>query len=47
LTDRIAVILAGLIALAIVADLALNGGSALLFLGRKFLDLIDYVSIWR
>jgi hypothetical protein len=47
LTDRIAVVFAGVIALAILADLTLNGGSALLFLGRKGLDLIDYVSIWR
>lgn len=47
MTDRIAVVIVGVIALAIVADLALNGGSALLFLGKKSIDLIDYVSIWR
>lgn len=47
MSDRTAFFIAGLIALAILADLTLNGGSALLFLLRKLLDLIDYVSIWR
>lgn len=47
MTDRIAFVLAGLIGLAILADLTLNGGSALLFLLRKLADLIDFVAIWR
>ena len=47
MTDRIAFLLAGVVALAILADLSLNGGSALLFLARKLVDLIDLVSIWR
>ena len=47
LTDRIAFLLAGVVALAILADLSFNGGSALLFLARKLVDLIDLVSIWR
>lgn len=47
LSNRIAFVLAGVIALAIVADLSLNGGSALLFLARKMIDLIALVTIWR
>jgi hypothetical protein len=47
LTDRIAFVLAGVIALAVLADLALNSGSALLFLSRKLIDLIELVAIWR
>lgn len=47
MTDRIAFVLAGLIGLVILADLTLNGGSALLFLLRKLADLIDFVAIWR
>lgn len=47
MTNRIAFVLAGVLALAILADLALNGGSALLFLARKMLDLIALVAFWR
>ncbi len=47
MTDRIAFLLAGVVALAILADLSLNGGSAFIFLARKMVDLIDLVSIWR
>jgi hypothetical protein len=47
LNDRIAFVLAGAFALAMLADLALNGGSALLFLARKMVDLIALVSFWR
>ena len=47
LTDRIALWLGLILAAAILADLALNGGSALLFLLRKFLDLVEWVAFWR
>lgn len=47
MTDRIAFVLAGALALAILADLTLNGGSALVFLGRKLIDLVALVSFWR
>jgi hypothetical protein len=47
LTNTIALWL-GLILLAgIVADFALNGGSALMFLARKFLDLVEWVDFWN
>lgn len=47
MTDRIAFFLALTIAAAIVADVVLNDAHAVLFLLRKLLDLITYVSIWR
>ncbi|MFZ9198526.1 MAG: hypothetical protein ACO22Z_04200 [Paracoccaceae bacterium] len=47
MTDRIAFVLAGVIALAALTDMILNGGSILLFLARKMVDLIALVSFWR
>jgi hypothetical protein len=47
LTNTIALWLALAIAAAAVADLALNGGAALEFLARKFLDLIEWVAFWN
>ena len=45
--NRLALILCGLVILAIQADQMLNGGVAGLFLMRKFVDLVDYLSFWR
>ena len=45
--NRLALILCGLVALAVLADQVLNGGAAGLFLMRKFVDLVDYLSFWR
>lgn len=47
MTDRIALVLALLIAAAIGADVVLNGGQASLFLLRKLGDLVQYAMIWR
>ena len=47
MTDRIALALAILLAALIGADLMLNGGNVLLFLARKFLDLMEWVEFWR
>ena len=47
MTDRIALVLALLIAAAIGADFALNDGNASVFLLRKLSDLVQYVMIWR
>ncbi len=47
LTNRIALWL-GLVLLAgIGADLAFNDAAALVFLARKFLELIEWVAFWR
>ena len=45
--NRLAVILGVLVILAIIADQTLNGGQAELFLMRKLLDLVEYLSFWR
>ena len=47
MTDRMYLVVAGLIVAAIVADAALNGGAALLFLVRKLIDLVEYLAFWR
>ena len=45
--NRLALILGVLVVLAILADQVLNRGHAGLFLMRKFVDLVDYLSFWR
>ncbi|MEM7243610.1 MAG: hypothetical protein AAF429_15645 [Pseudomonadota bacterium] len=40
-------ILALLLVLAIVYDAIVNGGENLVFLGRKFVELIDWLIFWR
>ena len=47
MTDRIALWLAVILAALIAADLLLDDGQMLLFLGRKFIDLMDWVEFWR
>ncbi|WP_180995960.1 hypothetical protein [Tabrizicola aquatica] len=47
MTDRIAVWLGLVILAAGLADLVLNDGSALFFLARKFLDLVEWLAFWR
>ncbi|MBL4917823.1 hypothetical protein [Szabonella alba] len=47
MTDRIALGLGLLIVLAIGLDITVNDGAALLFLMRKFADLLEYLSFWR
>lgn len=46
MTDRIALVLGGLIVAAIILDLSANSGQALLFLALKFASLIDWVIFW-
>ncbi|WP_294613033.1 hypothetical protein [uncultured Roseovarius sp.] len=47
MTDKIALILGATIFGALLLDLVLNGGGAILFLGRKFVILLEYVAFWR
>jgi len=47
LPNRVAFFLALALAAAIAADLALTGGETLVFLGRKFLALLEQVAFWR
>jgi hypothetical protein len=47
MSNRLALTLGALIVAALLADLGLNGGAASLFLMRKLVDLVDYLSFWR
>ncbi len=47
MTDRIALVLALIIAAAVAYDYFQNNGETLLFLARKALDFLDYVIFWR
>lgn len=47
MTNRIALALAILTLLCLILDLVLNQGAVLLFLARKFIDLVDWLEFWR
>jgi hypothetical protein len=46
-TNRVALYLGLLLVAFILADLVLNSGDILLFLAKKFIDLMDWVEFWR
>ena len=46
MTNSIALWLALILLAGATADLFLNGGAALAFLARRFLDLLDWVVFW-
>ena len=45
--DRMYLVVAGVIAAAIAADLVLNGSAASVFLVRKLFRLVEYLEFWR
>lgn len=47
MTNRIAVVLGIVIAALCAIDLMLNNGQVLLFLGRRLLELIEWMAFWR
>lgn len=47
MTNQLAIILGSIIVAAILGDFVLNGGDALLFLGRKFFLFLDWIAFWR
>ncbi|MEL6466725.1 MAG: hypothetical protein AAFQ58_17305 [Pseudomonadota bacterium] len=47
MTNPIALVLAVLIVGAIVADVTLYGTEHLVFLGKKFADLLEWLAFWR
>ncbi|MEZ5886215.1 MAG: hypothetical protein R3D56_04965 [Paracoccaceae bacterium] len=47
MTNRLALVLAFFVILALLMDRLLNQGAASLFLARKFLVLIDWIAFWR
>lgn len=47
MTNTMAIVIGGTIVAALIMDQVLNAGDATLFLVRKMLTLIEYVSFWR
>lgn len=47
MTDRIALILGALIVALIAMDVLINDAVGMLFLGRKFAVLIDFLTFWN
>ncbi|GAA0293317.1 hypothetical protein [Rhodovulum strictum] len=47
MSNRVAIVLLVLVALAAAADQVLTGSANTLFLARKFVDLIDALAFWR
>ena len=47
MTNRIALFLAFFLIAAIVADVYLYGTEHLVFLGKKFFELIEWIAFWR
>ena len=47
MTNSIAIVLALLILGAIAADVMLYGTEHLIFLGKKFADLLEWLAFWR
>ncbi|WP_167646037.1 hypothetical protein [Mameliella alba] len=47
MTNRLAILLGLAVIAAIGADLQLNNGDNLLFLGRKLFVLLDWLAFWR
>ncbi len=47
MTNRLALVLGGLVLGLLILDLGILHTGATLFLGRKFADLVEYLSFWR
>jgi len=47
MTDKLAIWMGLIIVAAVLGDIFLNGGTALLYLLRKFAAFIEYLSFWR
>ena len=47
MTDRLFLVVAGVIAAAIAADVLLNDAVITVFLVRKLFHMVDYLEFWR
>lgn len=47
MTNRIAVILGLIIIAAIIIDVAVYGDAHMIFLGKKFAELLEWIAFWR
>jgi hypothetical protein len=46
-TNGLALVLGVLIVAAAAADAVLNSGTGLMFLLRKFVDMVEWLAFWR
>jgi hypothetical protein len=47
MTNRIAIVLGLIIVGAILLDVFLYGSEHLVFLGKKFAELVEWIAFWR
>lgn len=47
MTNLIAISLGGIILVALGLDVIFNDSTAILFVGRKLIDFIEYLAFWR
>lgn len=47
MSNRVAAVLAGIVLVLVLGDVALNGALGSLFLAHELLDLVEYLSFWR
>jgi len=47
MTSKIALWLGGIIVALFVLDFAVYGGANSVFLGRRWLELLEYIAFWR
>ena len=47
MTTKAAIIIAGVVILALVLDRVLNDGLATMFLLRRLFKLVEYLAFWR
>jgi len=47
MTNKIAIWLGLLLTIAVLIDVSLWGSEHLIFLGKKFFELLDWVAFWR
>lgn len=47
MTNLIAISLGGILLVAFGLDIILNDSAAVLFVGRKLIDFIEYLAFWR
>ncbi len=47
MTNQLALILGGLILTALLLDIAIFGDEHMIFLGKKFADLLHWIAFWR
>lgn len=47
MSNRIAILLGIVIVVFVVTDFILFSGDAIVFLARKFMDLIEWIAFWR